>query len=81
MGYGMKFGIFDHLDKRDEPLAKFYDDRLALAAAADAAGFYSYHVAEHHATPLGMAPSPNVFMAAMARARWSTSCRCTTRCG
>jgi alkanesulfonate monooxygenase SsuD/methylene tetrahydromethanopterin reductase-like flavin-dependent oxidoreductase (luciferase family) len=63
----MKFGIFDHLDRRDEPLSKFYDDRLKLAAAADAAGFYSYHVAEHHATPLGMAPSPNVFMAAMAR--------------
>ncbi len=63
----MKFGIFDHLDRRDEPLAKFYDDRLALAAAVEKAGFYSYHIAEHHATPLGMAPSPNLFLAAMAR--------------
>ncbi len=63
----MKFGIFDHLDRRDEPLAKFYDDRLKIACAVEKAGFYSYHVAEHHATPLGMAPSPNLFLAAMAR--------------
>ncbi len=63
----MKFGIFDHLDRRDEPLGAFYDDRLEMAAAYEAAGFYSYHIAEHHATPLGMAPSPNVFLAAVAR--------------
>lgn len=63
----MKFGIFDHLDRRDEPLGQFYEDRLAMVAATEEAGFYSYHIAEHHATPLGMSPSPNVFMAAMAR--------------
>ncbi len=63
----MKFGIFDHLDRRDQPLGQFYDDRLEMAAAYEAAGFYSYHIAEHHATPLGMAPSPNVFLAAVAR--------------
>ena len=63
----MKFGIFDHLDRRDEPLEKFYEDRLEMAAAYEAAGFYSYHIAEHHATPLGMAPSPNIFLAAVAR--------------
>ena len=32
-----------------------------------AAGFDSYHLAEHHATPLGMAPSPSVFLAAVAQ--------------
>ena len=64
----MKFGIFDHLDKRGEPLGKMYRDRLTLVEAAEAAGFYSYHIAEHHTTPLGMAPSPNVFLAAVARA-------------
>jgi alkanesulfonate monooxygenase SsuD/methylene tetrahydromethanopterin reductase-like flavin-dependent oxidoreductase (luciferase family) len=63
----VKFGIFDHLDRRDEPLAKFYDDRLKLAKAVEKAGFYSFHIAEHHATPLGMAPSPNLVLAAMAR--------------
>ena len=63
----MEFGIFDHLDRRDQPLGAFYDDRLEMAAAYEAAGFYCYHIAEHHATPLGMAPSPNVFLAAVAR--------------
>jgi alkanesulfonate monooxygenase SsuD/methylene tetrahydromethanopterin reductase-like flavin-dependent oxidoreductase (luciferase family) len=63
----MKIGVFDHLDKRDEPLGKFYEDRLAYTRALDEAGFYSYHIAEHHATPLGMAPSPNVYLAAVAR--------------
>ena len=63
----MKFGIFDHLDRRDEPLAAFYDDRLEMAAAYESAGFYCYHIAEHHASPLGMAPSPNIFLAAVAR--------------
>jgi alkanesulfonate monooxygenase SsuD/methylene tetrahydromethanopterin reductase-like flavin-dependent oxidoreductase (luciferase family) len=63
----MKFGIFDHLDKRGEPLGRFYDDRIAFARAVEAAGFHSYHVAEHHGTPLGLAPSPNLFLAALAR--------------
>ncbi len=63
----MKIGVFDHLDKRAEPLGRFYEDRLAFVRALDEAGFYSYHIAEHHATPLGMAPSPNVYLAAVAR--------------
>lgn len=63
----MKIGVFDHLDRRAEPLAQFYDERIAFVRALDAAGFYSYHIAEHHATPLGMAPSPNVYLAAVAR--------------
>lgn len=63
----MKIGVFDHLDKRAEPLGKFYEDRLIYARALDDAGFYSYHIAEHHATPLGTAPSPNLYLAAVAR--------------
>ena len=63
----MKFGIFDYIDDRGEPLHKSYDDRLALLRAAEAAGFYSYHLTEHHATPLSMTPSPTVFFAAAAR--------------
>jgi alkanesulfonate monooxygenase SsuD/methylene tetrahydromethanopterin reductase-like flavin-dependent oxidoreductase (luciferase family) len=35
--------------------------------AADKAGFFCYHLAEHHATPLGMAPSPALFLAAAAQ--------------
>src|SRR5262249_7949957 len=34
---------------------------------AEAAGFYGYHLTEHHATPLSMTPSPSVFLAAAAR--------------
>jgi len=63
----MKFGVFDHLDRRDEPLDEFYDDRLKMVAAYEAADFYAYHIAEHHATPLGMTPSPNLFLALVAR--------------
>jgi alkanesulfonate monooxygenase SsuD/methylene tetrahydromethanopterin reductase-like flavin-dependent oxidoreductase (luciferase family) len=62
----MEFGIFDHLDRYDIPLHDFYEARLKLIEAYDRAGFYSYHLAEHHATPLGMAPSPSVFLAAIA---------------
>jgi hypothetical protein len=36
----MKFGIFDYIDDRGEPLQKTYEERLLLLRAAEAAGFY-----------------------------------------
>ena len=63
----MKFGIFDYIDWRDEPLARIFDDRFALLRAAEEYGFYGYHVTEHHSTPLSSTPSPTVFLAAAAR--------------
>lgn len=60
------FGIFDHVELRDEPMDQIYEQRLQLVAAAEAAGFFCYHVAEHHATPLGLAPSPAVLLSAVA---------------
>jgi len=63
----MKFGIFDHLDRREVPLHTYYADRLALVSLYDRLGFYAYHVAEHHATPLGMSPSPSVFLSSVAQ--------------
>ena len=57
--------VFDHLDTRNEPLAKLYADRLAFAEAVEAAGLDGYYVAEHHSTPLGHASSPSVFIAAL----------------
>ena len=63
----MEFGIFDHLDRSPASLADYYDERLAIVELFDRAGFYGYHLAEHHATPLGMAPSPSVFLAAVAQ--------------
>ena len=63
----MKFGIFDYIDRRDEPLAKTFDDRLTLLRAAEEAGFHGYHLTEHHVTPLSSTPSPTVYLAAAAR--------------
>jgi alkanesulfonate monooxygenase SsuD/methylene tetrahydromethanopterin reductase-like flavin-dependent oxidoreductase (luciferase family) len=63
----MKFGIFDHLDDSGLPLAQHYATRLRLVEALDQLSFYSYHVAEHHGTPLGFAPSPNVYLSAVAQ--------------
>ncbi len=63
----MEFGIFDHLDRNDLPLNEFYEARLKLIEAYEKAGFYAYHVAEHHSTPIGMAPSPSVFLSAIAQ--------------
>ena len=63
----MQFGVFDHLDRCGRSLADFYEDRLAITEAYDRAGFYAYHLAEHHSTPLGMAPSPSVFLSAVAQ--------------
>ena len=63
----MDFGIFDHLDRYDVPLTQFYEERLKLIELYDKTGFYAYHLAEHHSTPLGMAPSPSVFLAAVAQ--------------
>jgi alkanesulfonate monooxygenase SsuD/methylene tetrahydromethanopterin reductase-like flavin-dependent oxidoreductase (luciferase family) len=62
----MKFGIFDHLDRNELSLHVFYAERLTFVEAYDRAGFYAYHTAEHHATPLGLAASPSVFLAAVA---------------
>lgn len=63
----MKFGVFDHLDRGSVPLTEHYENRLKLAEFYDRAGFYAYHIAEHHGTPLGMAASPSVFLAAVAQ--------------
>jgi alkanesulfonate monooxygenase SsuD/methylene tetrahydromethanopterin reductase-like flavin-dependent oxidoreductase (luciferase family) len=63
----MKFGIFDHLDDSGLPLARHFEERLRLIEAYDRAGFYAYHLAEHHNTPLGYAPSPSVFLSAVAQ--------------
>jgi alkanesulfonate monooxygenase SsuD/methylene tetrahydromethanopterin reductase-like flavin-dependent oxidoreductase (luciferase family) len=63
----MEYGVFDHLDRNDLPLNEFYEARLKLIEAYERAGFYAYHVAEHHSTPIGMAPSPSVFLTAVAQ--------------
>jgi alkanesulfonate monooxygenase SsuD/methylene tetrahydromethanopterin reductase-like flavin-dependent oxidoreductase (luciferase family) len=64
----MQVGIFDHVERADRPMATTLDERLKFAAAADAAGIYCLHVAEHHATPLNMVPVPGIYLGAVARA-------------
>ena len=63
----MQFGVFDHMDASGEPLADLFENRLRLAEAYDRIGLYALHVAEHHSTPLGMSPSPSVFLALAAQ--------------
>ena len=64
----MKIGLFDHVEAADRPLSTLFDERLTFAQAADEAGIYCLHVAEHHATPLNMVPVPGVYLGALARA-------------
>jgi alkanesulfonate monooxygenase SsuD/methylene tetrahydromethanopterin reductase-like flavin-dependent oxidoreductase (luciferase family) len=63
----MKFGIFDHVDDSGCSLAEHYKSRLRLVEAMDRLDFHAYHVAEHHGTPLGLAPSPSVYLSAVAQ--------------
>jgi alkanesulfonate monooxygenase SsuD/methylene tetrahydromethanopterin reductase-like flavin-dependent oxidoreductase (luciferase family) len=63
----MKFGIFEHMDDSGVPLSQQIENRMRLAEAYDRHGFYAYHLAEHHGTPLGLAPSPGLFMAALSQ--------------
>ncbi len=63
----LEFGVFDHVDRDSRPLSRFYEERLKLIEAYDAAGIYGYHCAEHHSTPLGMAPSPSVYLSSIAQ--------------
>jgi alkanesulfonate monooxygenase SsuD/methylene tetrahydromethanopterin reductase-like flavin-dependent oxidoreductase (luciferase family) len=60
----VQFGIFDWIDRNQLQLPDLYEQRLQCLEYADEAGFYCYHLAEHQATPLAMAPSPSVFLAA-----------------
>ena len=63
----MKFGIFDHIDANGMPLGQQYEQRLRLCELYDRLGFHCYHLTEHHATDLGMASSPSVFLSAVAQ--------------
>ena len=63
----LSFGIFDHLDDSGLSLSQQYSDRLKIAEACDGASFRTYHVAEHHGTPHGLAASPNLFLSTVAQ--------------
>jgi hypothetical protein len=57
----VRFGLFDWLDESGRGQGETYEERLRMLELADRAGFYAYHLAEHHATELSTVPSPNLF--------------------
>jgi alkanesulfonate monooxygenase SsuD/methylene tetrahydromethanopterin reductase-like flavin-dependent oxidoreductase (luciferase family) len=63
----LRFGVFDHIDAHGGPLREQLEERLRLGQLMERSGFFAYHLAEHHATPLGLAPSPNLFLTALAQ--------------
>jgi alkanesulfonate monooxygenase SsuD/methylene tetrahydromethanopterin reductase-like flavin-dependent oxidoreductase (luciferase family) len=63
----VEFGVVDHLDRQDKPIHETFDSRLELMKLYDKAGFSTFHLTEHHFTPLGLAPSPLIFLAAASR--------------
>ena len=63
----LQFGIFDHVDDNGTPFGRPVETRLKLVEQYRSDRLRSYHIAEHHSTPLGMAPSPSVFLAAVAQ--------------
>ena len=64
----LQFGVFDHIEPiPGVPLDQIYRERLDQIERLESAGFYSYHLAEHHTPAVhSLAPSQNVFLAAAA---------------
>ena len=65
----MRFGVFDHIEPvPGQRLDQIYRERLLQIERLDAAGFYAYHLAEHHTPAVhSLAPSQNVFLGAVAQ--------------
>jgi alkanesulfonate monooxygenase SsuD/methylene tetrahydromethanopterin reductase-like flavin-dependent oxidoreductase (luciferase family) len=67
----MKFGIFSVVDhyphELDRTTGQFYGELLDQVQAADALGFDSFWIAEHHFHEYGAIPRPPVWMAAAAQ--------------
>jgi alkanesulfonate monooxygenase SsuD/methylene tetrahydromethanopterin reductase-like flavin-dependent oxidoreductase (luciferase family) len=65
----LQFGVFDHIEPiPGQELSQIYRDRLNQIEQFDDAGFYAYHLAEHHTPAVhSLAPSQNVFLAAASR--------------
>ncbi len=62
----LQIGLFDWVEASDtRSPAETFAHKLALAAAADKAGFHAYMLAEHQGTPLSIDSSPAVLLSAM----------------
>lgn len=68
-GMHVDFGIWDHFERQPGiSVEKQYEEKIGLLVEAERLGYAGYHVAEHHLSPLDLAPSPNVFLSAVAHA-------------
>ena len=63
----LEFGIFDSVEWGEEPAHDIYERRLKMAEFADENDFFCFHLVEHHTSPLCIAPSPGIFLAALAQ--------------
>jgi alkanesulfonate monooxygenase SsuD/methylene tetrahydromethanopterin reductase-like flavin-dependent oxidoreductase (luciferase family) len=60
----LEFGVFDWIEWSDRPAGEIFEHKLAIAEAADKAGFHAWHIAEHQGTPLSIDGSPSLMLAA-----------------
>src|ERR687896_2557997 len=65
----LQFGVLDHIEPvPGMDLEQIYAHRLIEIEQLDKAGFYAYHLAEHHTPAIhSLAPSQNVFLGAVAQ--------------
>src|SRR5262250_2944964 len=65
----LSFGVFDHIEPvPGQRLDQIYRERLVQIERLDRAGFYAYHLAEHHTPAIhSLAPSQNVFLGSVAQ--------------
>ena len=63
----LQFGLFDWIEWDKSAPNEIFENRIKMLEYADRSGFHSYHLAEHHITPLSVSPSPTVFLAAAAQ--------------
>jgi alkanesulfonate monooxygenase SsuD/methylene tetrahydromethanopterin reductase-like flavin-dependent oxidoreductase (luciferase family) len=60
----LEFGIFVWIEWSERPAGEIFEHKLRIAEAADKAGFYAWHIAEHQGTPLSIDGSPALVLAA-----------------
>ncbi|WP_338603057.1 LLM class flavin-dependent oxidoreductase [Sulfolobus tengchongensis] len=60
---GVSFGIFDHMDWRDDNIRELIREKLELVKIYEKFGFYGIHLAEHHFTQLSVNVNPGLFLA------------------
>lgn len=66
----MKLGLFsvaDHYPAQARTAQQYYEELLQQAALADALGFHSFWVAEHHFHEYGIIPRPAIWLTAAAQ--------------